>query len=101
MLPLIDTPVTLPGWVDDLAISPSGRGGLFAAKNSSQPEWEQMMNSVRQLFIWATRSAGFHLLGLVNDKGLLNEYLTTKESILRQCFLIEEMERLCRDRGTC
>jgi hypothetical protein len=93
LLPLIDTPPTLPGWVD-LVISPSGRGRLFIAMDKDSSAWQQMMNLLKELLISTLRLVEFRLLSLTQNADLQNEYLTKKESILRECFLIKDLSRV-------
>lgn len=93
LLPLVDTPPTLPGWAD-LVISPSGRGRLFIAMDKDPFEWQQMMNLLKELLIDTLKSVEFRLLSLTKNADLQDEYLTKKESILRECFLIKELNRV-------
>jgi len=90
MLPVIDTPICSSEW-PELVIDPRGRARLFVAKNKELDEWDEMMCELRDLFIEEVSKKEYHLLGLTKDKAHLNEYLSKKEEILRDYFIIEDL----------
>ena len=90
MLPVIDTPISSSEW-SELAIDPRGIARLFVAKDKELDEWDKMMCELRDLFIEEVAKKEYHLLGLTKDRAHLNEYLSKKEEILRDCFVIEDL----------
>jgi|LGVF01.1.fsa_nt_gb hypothetical protein len=90
MLPVIDTPISSSEW-SDLVIDPRGKARLFIAEDKELDEWQEMMSKLQELFIEAVARKEYHLLGLTKDKAYLNEYLSKKEAILQDCFIIEDL----------
>lgn len=90
MLPVIDTPISSSEW-SELVINPRGVARLFVAKDNELDEWDKMMCELRDLFIEEVAKKEYHLLGLTKDRAHLNEYLSKKEEILRDCFVIVDL----------
>jgi hypothetical protein len=93
MLPLVDTPMSASGWAD-LFIDTRGQAKLFISRDKTLAEWYEMMERLQQLFYSALARADYHLLGLTKDKSDLNEYLTKKQEILQDYYLIQDW-KLC------
>lgn len=89
MLPILDTPMSASGWAD-LFIDPSGKGKLFIAKEKALDEWIEMMNRLKELFFVELTKKGYHLLALTKDLRHLNEYLSKKQAILEDYFIIRD-----------
>lgn len=89
MLPLLDTPMSASGWAD-LFIDNEGKGKLFFSKNKTEAEWYEMMNRLKQLLLNELARKNYHLLGLTKDKTHLNEYLSKKQGILADYFIIHD-----------
>ena len=90
MLPIIDTPRSSSKW-SDLVIDPRGKARLFVAKDKKLDEWDEMMNKLKDLFIEEVAKKEYHLLELTKDEAHLKEYLSKKEVILRDYFIIEDL----------
>lgn len=90
MLPIIDTPISSSKW-SDLVIDLRGKARLFVAKDKKLDERDEMMNKLEDLFIEEVAKKEYHLLELTKDEAHLNEYLSKKEAILRDYFIIEDL----------
>jgi len=86
--PILDTPMSDSGWAD-LYVDTRGKGRLFFARQKSLAEWYEMMNRLRELLFSELARKDYHLLGLTEDKAHLNEYLTKKQDILADYFIIQ------------
>jgi hypothetical protein len=91
MFPILDTPMSDSGWAD-LFIDTRGKGKLFIAKEKTLAEWYEMMNRLRQLLYSELARKDYHLLGLTEDKAHLNHYLSQKQEILRDYYIIQDWE---------
>jgi hypothetical protein len=89
MLALLDTPMSASGWAD-LFIDTRGRAKLFIAKDKTEAEWYEMMNRLKQLFYNELARKDFHLLGLTKDRIHLHQYLSKKQDILGDYYIIQE-----------
>lgn len=87
MLPILDTPMNDSGWAD-LFIDTRGKAKLFIARQKTLKEWCEMMERLRQLFFGELSKKGFHLLGLTKDRMHLNEYMSKKQGILEDYFIV-------------
>jgi hypothetical protein len=77
------------GWAD-LYIDSIGKGRLFIAKQETLAEWYEMMNRQRDLLFSELAGKDYRLLGLVKDKVRLNEYLTKKQDMLADYYIIQD-----------
>jgi tetratricopeptide (TPR) repeat protein len=89
MLPILDTPMSMSGWAE-LFIDTRGKAKLFIAKEKALAEWYEMMNRLRQLFYDELARKDYHLLGLTKDKAHLNYYLSQKQEILKDYYIIQD-----------
>jgi hypothetical protein len=89
MFPILDTPMSDSGWAD-LYIDPKGQGKLFIAKEKTLAEWYEMMTELKRLLYEALAETDYHLLGLTQDKGLLNKYMKNKRDILLKYYIIQD-----------
>jgi hypothetical protein len=89
MLPILDTPMSSDGWAD-LFIDPRGKAKLFVAKERPLAEWYEMMERLRQLFFGELAKKDYHLLGLTKDRSHLNHYLSQKQEILKDYYIIQD-----------
>ncbi len=92
MLPILDTPMSANGWAD-LYIDTRGKGKLFIAKEKTVSEWNEMMIKLRQLFYSEMAKKDYHLLDLTKDKSHLNHYLSQKQNILADYYLIQDFSQ--------
>lgn len=88
MLPILDTPMSDSGWAD-LFIDTRGKARLYIAKEKTLEQWSTMMERLRQLFFDELTKKGCHLLGLTKDQMHLHEYFSKKQTILEDCFIIQ------------
>ena len=88
MFPILDTPMSDSGWAD-LYINPKGQGKLFIAKEKTLAEWYEMMDELKRLLYEALAETDYHLLGLTQDKVLLNKYMKNKRDILLKYYIIQ------------
>ena len=77
----------------ELVINPQGKARLFTAKDNNDKQWAEMMSRFQQLLIEQMRKKRNHLLAFTKDKDHLNDYLKRKEAILRDYFIIEDLDR--------
>jgi hypothetical protein len=91
MLPLLDTPMSCSGWAD-LFVDTRGKARLFIARDNTMAEWHEMMERLRQLFFRELARKDYHLLGLTKDHAHLSQYLSQKESILADYYLIRDWQ---------
>jgi hypothetical protein len=89
MLPILDTPMSESGW-SDLFVDTRGKARLYIAKEKTLNEWYEMMERLRQLFFGELAKKGYHLLGLTKDEMHLHEYLSKKQRILEDYFIIQD-----------
>jgi hypothetical protein len=87
MLPLLDTPMSMSGWAE-LFIDTRGKAKLFIAKDKTLPEWYELMNRLKQLLYSELARVDHHLLGLTKDQARLHDYLTQKQTILEDYYVI-------------
>lgn len=91
MLAVLDTPMSANGWAD-LFIDTRGKAKLFIAKDNTEAEWYEMINRLKQLFYDELARKDFHLLGLTKDRVHLHQYLSKKQDILEDYYIIQECE---------
>lgn len=89
MVPILDTPTSDSGWAD-LFIDTRGKGKLYIAKNKTLAEWYEMMNRLKQLFYSELARKDCHLLGLTKDRDHLTQYLSKKQNILEDYYIIQD-----------
>lgn len=87
--PILDTPLSDSGWAD-LYIDTRGRGRLFIARQKTLDEWYEMMKRLRELLFGELAKKGYHLLGLTQDRAHLCEYMTRKQAILADYYVIRD-----------
>ena len=90
MLPILDVPMSAPNW-SELVINPKGEARLFTARNVGDEGWQEIMNRLRDLFIDEMRKKRNRLLAFTKDESHLNEYLSKKETILKDYFVIQDL----------
>ena len=81
------------GWAD-LFVDTRGKGRLFVAKERTEAEWYEMMNRLRGLFFDELAKKDYHLLGLTKDSAHLDHYLSKKQEILEDYFVIRDWQVL-------
>ncbi len=89
MFPVLDTPMSSSGWAD-LYIDTRGKARLFMARKNTDAQWYEMMDRLKSLFLTTLSAVDCHLLGLTKDKARLEQYLTEKQAILRDYFIIQD-----------
>ena len=67
--------------------------GNTIIKDNNDKQWAEMMSRFQQLLIEQMRKKRNHLLAFTKDKDHLNDYLKRKEAILRDYFIIEDLDR--------
>jgi len=93
MLPIISPPMDSFGWID-LVIDPRGVARCFVAKDNTLNQWKTMNGRLQELWEGHMKKVNNHLLGLVKDKDMLNEYFSRKEMVLRDYYIIDDLGKI-------